>query len=72
MPIQYASQSQSIILRFVTNGVSKESTCADNVNMKLWSAENCTSTYQIHVIEVVKDMCDNICEVFGQGCVFIF
>jgi hypothetical protein len=39
------------------NGVSKESTCADN--MKFWTAENCTSSYQTDVTEVVKDMCDN-------------
>ena len=31
--------------------------CADN--MKLSTAENCTSSYQTHVTEVVKDMCDN-------------
>ena len=39
------------------NGVSKESTSADN--MKHYTAENCTSSsYQTHVTEVVKDMCD--------------
>jgi hypothetical protein len=53
-----------------TNGVSKESRCADNMN--LWTAENCKSSYQIHVTEVVKDMCDNFCKVFGQGWVFTF
>ena len=37
--------------------MSEESTCADN--MKLYTAENCTSSYQTHVTEVVKDMCDN-------------
>jgi hypothetical protein len=34
-------------------------------------AENCTSSYQIHVTEVVKDMCDNwtvpFCKGSGQG-----
>ena len=39
------------------NGVSKESTCADN--MKLQTAENCSSSYQTHVTEVVKDRYDN-------------
>jgi hypothetical protein len=48
-----------------TNGVSKESTCVDNMK----------SHYQTHVTEVVKDMCDNwmvsFCKVFGlQGWVF--
>ena len=39
------------------NGVSKESTCADN--MKLETAENCTSSYQTCVTELLNDMCDN-------------
>ena len=39
------------------NGVSEESTYADNT--KLSTAEICTSSYQTHVTEVVKDMCDN-------------
>ena len=44
------------------NSVSKESihvrACAD-YTMTLWTEENCTSSYQTHVIEVVKDMCSN-------------
>ena len=39
------------------NDVSKESACTDN--MKLYTAGNCTSSFQTHVTEVVKDMCDN-------------
>jgi hypothetical protein len=39
------------------NGVSNESTCADN--MKQYTAENCTSSYQTRVTEVVKDIRDN-------------
>ena len=28
-------------------------------NVKFYTAENCTSSYQTHITEVVKDMCDN-------------
>ena len=34
--------------------------------------ENDTSSYQIHVTEVVKDMCDNFCKVFRQGGYLFF
>jgi hypothetical protein len=64
MPIQYVNQSinQSRYLDHFpicqeANGVSKESTCADN--MKLSTAENCTSSHQTRVTEVVKVVCDN-------------
>jgi hypothetical protein len=33
----------------VSNGVSKETTCAENFTIR----------YQTHVTEVVKDKCDN-------------
>ena len=36
------------------NSVSKVSTCADN--LKHYTTENCTSSYQTHVTEVVKDI----------------
>ena len=60
MSIQYVNQSESS--RSFSdlsggNGVSKEITCADN--MKLYTAENYTSSYQTRVTEVVKDTCDN-------------
>ena len=45
-------------------------------NMKFYTAENCTSSYQTHVTEVVKDMGNNSVvsfgNDFGQGGVFIF
>ena len=45
-------------------GVSKESTCADN--MKLYTAENCTNNYQTHATEVIKGMCDNRQKFYQQ------
>jgi hypothetical protein len=68
------NQSESLSWSFSDfSGGSKESACADN--MKLKSTENCPSSYQTHVTEVVKDFCDNwtvfFCNVFGQGWVFL-
>jgi hypothetical protein len=41
-----------------------------NIN---YTAENCTSSYQTHVTEVVKDMCENWkVIVFGQGGYLFF
>ena len=62
LSIQYVNQSESLYLDHFpicceTNGISKESTYADN--MKLYTAENFTIRYQTHVTEVVKDICDN-------------
>jgi hypothetical protein len=56
--IQYVNQSESLSwwldhfpICLEAYSVSKESTGADN--MKLYTAENCTSSYQTHVTEVL-------------------
>jgi hypothetical protein len=45
-------------------------------NMKHYTAENYKSSYQTHVTEVVKDMCDNrmvcFCNIFGRCGYLLF